>query len=439
MLDKSVSTANAPNPILLPGAHGRIAMISVHTSPLARPGSYAAGGMNVYVRETAQQLARRGYAVDVFTRNDGRQSEVVSLGGAARLISIEAGPRHPVAKEAVPDYLPEFLHAMRSFRQRHDLHYDLLHSHYWHGGWVARLLGPRWGVPHVTMFHTLGEVKNRASRGAHEPNRRIDNERLIARAADRIICAAEHEKNLLVSLYAVDPERIAIIPCGVDMRRFRPLDRAACRNVLGISGGPIVLYAGRVEPLKGIDILIDAMALLKRRDAQVLIVGDDGQAGGELKRLQARAIEVGVADRVRFVGAVNQSELPTYYNAADVCVVPSHYESFGLVAVEAMACGVPVVAARVGGLATTVRDGETGYLIPWRAPELFAERIDWLLQDDDLRAKLGKAARASVRHFSWPRVASELSAEYTRLWQEQGGGEDCHGRREFLHTVCAAR
>lgn len=427
------------SPIALPGAGARIAMISVHTSPLARPGGYAAGGMNVYIRETARHLARRGYAIDVFTRDDGSRPESVSLGPGARLISVAAGPRQPIPKEQVPEYLPEFLHGMRSFRQQHDLHYDLLHSHYWHAGWVASLLAPRWGVPHVTMFHTLGEVKNRARLSEHEPGRRIEVERHVAGTADRIICAGEHERQVLVDLYGADARRTAIVPCGVDLRRFRPMDRDACRRSLGLGDAPIVLFVGRVEPLKGIDILVEAMAQLERSDARLLVVGGDAEAADEVQRLRARAETLGLSGRIVFTAAVDQSQLPSYYNAADVCVVPSFYESFGMVAVEAMACGTPVIASRVGGLATTIRDGETSYLIPWRCPEPFAERIDLLIENGELRRNLGRAARRAMHRFGWPRIAAELAAEYTRLWNERAEGSTCHARSRYEHTLCEAR
>jgi D-inositol-3-phosphate glycosyltransferase len=232
---------------------------------------------------------------------------------------------------------------------------------------------------------------------------------------------------MLVKLYGADSSRMAVIPCGVDLRRFRPINRASARRSLGLDSSPVVLYVGRLEPLKGIDILIEAMAQLERSDALLLIVGGDAEAESELRRLQAQAIALGLEKRVRFIGAVQQSDLPRYYSAADVCVVPSYYESFGLVAVEAMACATPVVASRVGGLASTVSDGETGYLIPWRCPEPFAERIDLILSNDELRKNLGLAARRSMRRYGWERVTASLAAEYSRMWQERSTGAACHG------------
>jgi D-inositol-3-phosphate glycosyltransferase len=415
-------------------------MISVHTSPLARLGGYAAGGLNVYVRETALRLGRRGYSVDIYTRDDGSQPASVTLGRGVRLLSLEAGPRHPVSKEQSAALLPAFLHAMRQFRQRHDLHYDLLHSHYWHAGWVGSLLAPRWGIPHVAMFHTLGEVKNRAHFSEHETDERIAAERRIAQSADRVICFGEHERRVLTGLYGAAPERVTIIPCGVNLRRFRPSSQEQARSALGLGSEPIVLYVGRLEPLKGVDILIQAMAQLECRQARLLIVGGDAQAAAEIDRLRTLASERGIEERVRFVGSVDQEKLPAYYNAADVCVMPSYYESFGLVAVEAMACGTPVVASRVGGLATTVEDGETGYLIPWRCPEPFAERIDLILGNDELRANLGNAARQAMQRLSWDNVTRELSAEYAHIWSERAAGAACHSssRGATPHAACDA-
>jgi D-inositol-3-phosphate glycosyltransferase len=428
-------------PLSFPGAGSRVAMLSVHTSPLAKLGGYAAGGMNVYVRETARQLGRLGFQVDIFTRDIGSEPEILLLDANVRLISLQAGPRKPVDKAESIELLPAFLHAMRSFRQLHDLHYDLLHSHYWQAGWVASLLGPRWGIPHVATFHTLGEIKNRAFAGENESEERIEAERRIVQAADGIICFSEHEQKLLNRLYGAAPDRVAVVPCGVDLRRFRPLDRADCRRTLSLDQRPLVLYVGRLEPLKGIDILIRAMARLKQSEARLLVVGGDAHASSQLRQLTRLAIALGIEDRVTFAGAVEQADLPRYYNAADVCVMPSHYESFGLVAVEAMACGTPVIASRVGGLTTTVEDGKTGYLIPWRYPEPFAEKIDLVLSNERIRDDLGRRARRSMLRFGWERVAEGLAAEYRRLWQERAAGDACHGpaaARSTLAHACSA-
>jgi D-inositol-3-phosphate glycosyltransferase len=394
----------------------RIAVISAHSSPLGRLGGHKTGGMNVYVRETARELARLGFAVDIFTRADAAHPEVVPLAPRVRVVHLAYGPLAPaVDKDLGWEHLPTFLHGLRAFRQREGLRYDLVHSHYWMSGWVGTYLQRLWGIPHVTMFHTLGEVKNRARADEREPAHRIATERRVVAAADAIVAAGEHERAMLLRLYDADPARVAVIPCGVDLALFRPVDRAAARAALGLNGGPVVLYVGRLEPLKGPDLLVDALAHLADPTATLVIAGGDTQAAGYRRELRRRARAAGVAERVRFVGAVPQEQLPLYYNAADVCAVPSYYESFGLVALEAMACGTPVVATRVGGLTGTVRDGENGYLIPWRSPAAFADRIAAVLADPARRRQMGAAARRTAERFRWSRVAAELAALYTRV------------------------
>ncbi len=292
-----------------------------------------------------------------------------------------------------------------------------MHSHYWLSGVAASELAARWGIPHVAMFHTLGEVKNRARHTEHEPDRRIAAEREIASAADRIVVASQHEKHLLTSLYGADAARIAVVPCGVDLDIFAPMDREVARARLKLSDSErVILFVGRIEPLKGIDILISAAAQLhEHENFIVLIVGGDEHATARIDELRALARRLDVDHHISFVGAVRHEDLPMYYNAADVCVVPSYYESFGLVAVESMACGTPVVASRVGGLTSTVSDGETGYLIPWRCPEPFAERLELLLDNDELRASFGRAGREAVERFRWSNVADAVYDLYEGL------------------------
>ena len=420
---------------------GRIAVISAHTSPLGRLGGHKAGGMNVYVRETALELARRGHTLDIFTRDDGAHPEVVSLAPSVRVVHLGAGPRHAgVDKDELWEHLPAFLHSLRSFKERQGVPYNLVHSHYWMSGWVGSYLRRLWDVPHVTMFHTLGEVKNRARSDEREPPHRIQTERRVVATADAVVAASEHERDMLQRLYGADPARVGVVPCGVNLRLFRPRDRGACRAALGLGEGPVVLFVGRLEPLKGPDLLIDALAQLDGGNVTLVIVGGDEQAAGYLRALRRRARGAGVLERVRFVGAVPQEQLPLYYNAADVCAVPSFYESFGLVALEAMACGTPVVAARVGGLTGTVRDGENGYLIPWRCPEAFAARIGALLRDAGLRRRMGRAALLTADRFRWSGVAEELDALYARLRASRTAA-GCHAAGDPVvalgeHALC---
>ncbi|PFG73576.1 glycosyltransferase [Tepidiforma thermophila] len=390
----------------------RIAMVSAHTSPLAPLGGRETGGMNVYVLELSRELARLGYEVDIFTRLDGDLPPVEPVAPGLRLVRLPAGPPAPLEKEEIARHLPEFVRGLRAFACSGP-GYDLIHSHYWQSGWAGTILARQLRLPHVVMFHTLGEVKNRARFGEAEPTLRIRHERTIARRATAIVTASDHERQLLERYYGADPARMHTVPCGIDLDLFRPLPRAEARASLGLPlDRPVLLWVGRLEKLKGLEILLDAVAGLERDDALLLIVGGDDRAAPLRAELEAQARALGIAGRVRFTGAVDHAALPRYYSAADVCVVPSFYESFGLVAVEAMACGTPVVASRVGGLVSTVIDGVTGYLIPWRCPEPFAEKLDVLLANPELRANFGRAARASVERFRWSTVGLRIADVY---------------------------
>ncbi len=418
----------------------RIAQVSAHTSPFAPLGGRETGGMNVYVLELSSELARLGYEVDIFTRSDGELPRVEQIAPNLRLVRIEAGPPEPVEKEDLVAYLPDFARNMRTFTGARSRPYDLVHSHYWQSGWAGAHLARELHVPHVVMFHTLGEVKNRARISEQEPRTRIRHERTIARRATAIVTASDHERMLLERYYGADAQRMHTIPCGVDLDRFRPLDRAASRLKLGLKPDqPVLLWVGRLERLKGVDILISAAAQLDERGFTLLVVGGDDRASGLRRELEDQARREGIEANVRFVSAVAHDELPVYYNAADVCVVPSYYESFGLVAVEAMACGTPVVASRVGGLVSTVTDGVTGYLIPWRCPEPFAEKLEVLLNNPALRANFSRAARRSVERFRWRAVALQVTALYDRAIAEYGAGHrrDAFGKEVYEAAVLA--
>ncbi|MBF6599049.1 MAG: glycosyltransferase [Dehalococcoidia bacterium] len=407
-----------PRPGTAAPTHRRIAVLSAHTSPLAAAGGRESGGMNVYVRELSRELGARGYRVDVFTRRTSPEApDVQPIGPNARVVQIDAGPPALIEKDAIAGHLAEFEANILACTEREALSYDLVHSHYWMSGWAGMRLARRWHVRHVAMFHTLGEVKNRARITEHETVERIDVERAIATTADAVVVASEHERQLLTSLYGADAARMHLVPCGVDLDLFTPLDKEEARRRLQLRDGErIILFVGRIEPLKGIDVLIGAAAQLHDdENFRVLIVGGDARADAEIAQLRSLAERLGVEHHIAFVGAVAHDALPLYYNAADVCVVPSYYESFGMVAVESMACGTPVVASRVGGLASTISDGETGYLISWRCPEPFAERLELLLDNDELRASFGRAAREAVERFRWANVADAVAVLYEQL------------------------
>lgn len=371
--------------------------------------------MNFAVLRAVEELAAQGLFVDVFTRRDDDATpEVVMLSPRARVVTVAAGPGAPLEPDALAPYVEEFAAGVEVLRQRERLRYDLVHAHYWLSAEAGELLARRWAVPHLVTFHTLGEVKLRARASERESPERLAAERRLVHAASRVVASTVHERQLLRQLYRVAPERVAVVPLGVDLEEFRPRDSGTARESLGLAqAGRVLLAVGRIEPLKGFDILIRAVAQMTLSEpVTLLIVGGDERASAEFERLRAVAHEVGVADRVRFVGSVPHEQLPVYYNAADVVCVPSFYESFGLVALEAMASGVPVVASRVGGLVATVRDGRTGYLVPWRCPEPFAEKLDLLLRNEPLRQSLGRAAREAMAAFGWDRVTAELRAVY---------------------------
>jgi D-inositol-3-phosphate glycosyltransferase len=403
----------------------RVAILSVHTSPLAALGQRETGGMNVYTRELARELGQRGVAIDIFTRRSSTAEPRVSEPFTdVRVIQIDCGPEGYLEKEQIFPHLREFAAGVEAFaipslELPAGKPYDVIHSHYWLSGWVGMELARRWNIPHVTMFHTLGEVKNRARQSERESEARIATERAIIRTASRIVAASDHERNLLVRLYNAEPEKIVIEPLGVDLDVFMPIDKKEARRRLELPPGPIILFVGRIEPLKGLDLLIEAVGQLDE-PFTLLVIGGDDRASRLLTSIRAQASELGISRDVRFLGPVQHDQLPLYYSAADVCVVPSYYESFGLVAVEAMACGTPVIASRVGGLSSTVRDGVTGYLIPWRCPEPFTERLETLLANNELRGNLGEAARRAANQFGWGRVATALLDLYESLLRPDG-------------------
>jgi D-inositol-3-phosphate glycosyltransferase len=405
-------------------------MLSVHTCPLATLGGKETGGMNVYVRDLSRELGRRGFRVDVFTRSQNPDMpQVGDLGPNARVIHLKAGPEAPYDKNLVYSHLPEFTGNLREFVAGENIAYDLIHSHYWLSGVVARQLQAEWNTPVLQMFHTLGKLKNQVARSTEqrETPRRVDTERRIMSSADRLIAANPLEKAQMIWLYGADPAKIEVIPCGVDVDLFHRIPRDEAKAYLDMpQQNRMVLFVGRIEPLKGIDVLMEAMALVldqmdELRDGICLcIIGGDPDADAdsldqEMSRLQQMREQLGIADVVTFLGKKAQDALPYHYSAAEVCVVPSHYESFGMVALEAMACGTPVIASRVGGLTFTVRDGQTGFLVPSDDRSSLADRLRLLLADEKLRRAMSHQAIELSQRYSWSVVASQVVAAYRNL------------------------
>lgn len=394
----------------------RLALLSLHGCPVARLGEKDTGGMNVYVLQLAREFACRGISVDVFTRaHDPADPTVVDLQPGARVVHLKAGP-YATSKRKLFDYIPAFLRELSRFHLSEETSYDLVHSHYWLSGRVGMNLSKMWAVPHVTTFHTLAKTKMRALAGERELARRGAAERLIIHDVDAMIVSTEEEKHDLVHLYGAQAAKINVVPAGVDLELFQPMDRQAAREVLGIREERIILYVGRIEPLKGIDILLRAVALLEHtEDTRVLIVGGNPGNDAELDRLNALAVQLNIQHMVTFTGAVRHTELPKYYGAADTFVLPSHSESFGLAALEAMASARPVIVSRVGGLKTFIDSGKTGYLVPWRCPEAFAQRLDMVLTNPALKDAMGQAARTKALNMGWANVADRTLDFYSGL------------------------
>ncbi len=404
----------------------RVALLSVHTCPLAMLGGKKTGGMNVYVRDFSRELGRQGILVDVFTRSqdDCAPRIVHDLGSGGRVIHITAGPEKPIPVDQVGNYLDEFAAGVLAFTASENIQYDLIHSHYWLSCLVADKLRNVWQTPIVHMFHTLGHMKNKIAQSDSQraSDARLAGEYQVMTLANKLIAATPAEEAQLIELYDADPAKIAIIPPGVDLERFQPMIKEVAKKRVGIPCGDTnILFAGRIEPLKGIDTMLRAMALIQERRPEVLhnacmaIIGGDPWADDldeEMARLQQLRHDLDIHDLVTFLGAKDQDLLPNYYAAAEMVVMPSHYESFGMVALEAMAMGTPVIASEVGGLAHLVKHGMTGYHVPSRDPEALAARIYELLANKDCRQLLGQQARDYARQYAWPNIVDRMMAVY---------------------------
>ena len=394
----------------------RAAFITLHACPLAAPGQGKSGGMNVYVRQLAAALGEMGMQIDIFTReHPDVANRIETIGPNVRVIHLKAGEPDAHLGDLYA-HLPEFLDQLNVFRQEEGLEYDVVHSHYWLSSWVGRELSQEMAVPHVVTFHTLGLIKMQSRAGEVEQLERPVVEAEVMASADRIIAFSPHERDAMSRLYGADASKVSLVPCGVDLSVFRPLDQKTVRSRLGLNGEKILLYVGRIEPLKGLDLLVETAAQMDTEDGvRVIVVGADVNGNREIDRVKLLAKERNLEDQIEFVGQVDHTDLPLYYNAADVCVVPSYYESFGLVALESMACGTPVVAARVGGLSTIIQHGRTGYLKPWRCPDAFANSVEMIISNDGLQQSMGAAARKRAEGMGWDNVAALMWGEYAVL------------------------
>ncbi len=391
-----------------------LAVLSLHTSPLAQPGTGDSGGMNVYVRELVSSLAQAGVQSVVYVRRWREDlPDVVEVEPGFRVVHIEAGPAD-LPKEKLPEIVDEFGDGVaRDLRALGDV--DAIHANYWLSGLTGHRLKHELSLPLVSTFHTLARVK--AETGDPEPQRRIDAETEVIACSDAILASCPAEADQLVELYGARRERVEIVAPGVHHAFFSPGDRRGARQALGLGDHPVLLFVGRIQPLKGVDVAIEALAASHHQDAQLVIVGGPSGADGDLEAARAHALvaEHGLGGRVRFVAPQPHHLLSTYYRAADLCIVPSRSESFGLVALEAAACGTPVVAAAVGGLRTLVQHGRTGLLVDERDPRWFAAAIDELLDDPARSATMAIEAAHLSMGYTWSTTAGRLRRLYADL------------------------
>lgn len=406
-------------------------MLSYHTCPVAALGGKDTGGMNVYVRELTRKLGGLGVGVDVFTRSQDEHVPHVlhDLGYGNRVVHITAGPETPMAREQLAELLPQFVDGIQAFALTKGLNYDLIHSHYWLSGLTGLQLRRQWKVPIIHMFHTLAMMKSRVARSPEEESSelRLESERVLLREADRIVAATQAELAQFQWLYKADTSHTVVIPPGVDTAHFYPIPIDEAKEFIGISPEQnLLLFVGRIEPLKGIDTLLEAIALLKDEGVlkdhpvSLMVIGGDPVPGkeemaAEMVRLKELCKSLGMGDLVTFLGKQDQDTLQYYYSAAETLVMPSHYESFGMVALEAMACGTPVVASETGGLIFLVRDGETGFHVPAGDARALADRLQTLIQDELLRARLGRQAAEYAKAYDWSVTADQIVALYNSV------------------------
>ena len=418
---------------MLPKSKGKVALISVHGDPAIDIGKEEAGGQNVYVRQVGEALARQGWQVDMFTRrSDTDQDEIVEHSPNCRTIRLTAGPQKFIARQKIFRHLPEFVKAFFDYQHQQETIYPIIHTNYWLSAWVGMEIKKLQAVQHLHTYHSLGAVKYRSINTIPLiAKTRLRVEKQCLETADTIIATSPQEKEHMRSLVS-SKGNIVVIPCGTNIDCFGSIDRQTGRAKLGIAPEEkVVMYAGRFDERKGIETLVRAVAreeVKRHENLKLMIIGGStpGEKDGvERNRIGEIVEALGIEDITDFVGRVEHEELASYYAAADVCVVPSHYEPFGLVAIEAMASRTPVIASEVGGLKFSVADRETGLLVPPQDEAAFANAIDSILSDPQWRKELGINARARVEaKFSWDGVANQIGEEYTtalnKLYEELG-------------------
>jgi D-inositol-3-phosphate glycosyltransferase len=397
----------------------KIAILSIHSCPLGQLGTRDTGGMNVYVCELSRQLGSMGHRVDIFTRaHDPRDAEVEEPFENVRLIHIKAGKIEDMGKIAQLSHLHEFKTNMSIYAAADRTKYDVIHSHYWLSGLVGNFFSAAWDIPHVVMFHTVGALKNLLSVGAPEPPERIKAEKELISRSGKIVAATETERLQLQAHFGAEPDKISVVPCGVNSELFRNLSQYESRSFLGLcNDDKIILSVGRIEPLKGFDRLITAVARLNQRNIKLIIVGGDAYSEAELRRLKRIASNLGIETQVSFAGTVNQKLLPHYYCAADATVVSSYYESFCLIILESLSCGTPVVSTNVGIGPVVIEDGLNGYVVRSEQIQELTEAIQRAITEPRLLSD-ASSIRESVSEYNWPSVAAGIGDVYSEAIAE---------------------
>lgn len=415
----------------------RIAIISEHASPIAELGGADGGGQNVYVGEISDQLAQKGYTVDIYTRWENyKLPRVITYRPGVRVIHIEAGPIEVIAKEELLPYMDDFRDEMKRFIYEEQVSYSLIHANFFMSGLVAMQLKEAMNIPFVITFHALGHVRRIHQKEQDKfPVERLSIEEALVKEADRIVAECPQDQEDLINYYGADPDKICIIPCGFNPDEFFPIDKQLSREALGLDPeAKIILQLGRMVPRKGVDNVIRALPLLKKGENVKLVIVGGGSAGSdlagnpEMKRLKALAIELEVDDRVIFTGRKDREQLKVYYDAADVFVTTPWYEPFGITPLEAMACATPVIGADVGGIKYSVIDGKTGFLVPPKSPRLLADKIALLLDNENLMNNMGSWALKHVHaSFTWEKVTKQMHELYQGLL--------CAGQLQHLSDV----
>ena len=389
-------------------------MLSIHSSPLGRLGTRDNGGMSIYVRELARELSLRNHRVDIFTHgsDDGRKFRSIDLYPNVRLIFLRNKAAGNVPKDKLFFHLDHYTEAMEAFCAEQRMRYDILHSNYWLSGVMGQKLQGRWQRPHVITFHTIGAVKDETRSAAPEPMVRIKSEKDLATSCQRLLAPTERERDHLKQFYGAQPAKIGIVPGGVDFDLFRAFDQLEARRVMNLGlDDSLVLFVGRFDPMKGLDRLIEALRLLRSKtNLKVVVVGGDGKQSPAQQEIRNIARRLQVEDHIIWTGAVEHTRMPFMYNAADVVVIPSRYESFGLVALEAMACGTPVVATPVGIMDRIIREGQNGFILNGFSASELAQGINLALSAFKKRRVEG--VRATIERFGWSGAASTLVKEY---------------------------